>query len=709
TPDAGGTWGGGLVNGMFDPAVNAAGTYTYTVTATPPCVDATALVVVTVEMPNNPGISAVDTVCTGDAPFDLFTRLGGNPDPGGSWTGPEGPIAGTFDPASSPQGTYTYLLTGLACGDASATVQMTVLPGPNAGQDNAVALCNTGPLVNLAGLLAGTPDQGGTWTAPDSSVMPSGIINPATASSGQYTYTVAGNASCPDASATVSISINLAPDAGTNGSLAACSSDDPVALFGLLGGSPDQGGTWTMQPVGTPFNGTLDPASDPSGSYVYTVAGLAPCPSASAQVTVTVTQAPDAGNDSTLALCSTDAPVNMFNLLAGTPDAGGSWTDSGGNGTSAIFNPAQSLPGTYRYVIQAIGPCPQDVAQLDISVSQAAFAGVGGDTTLCASGDPFPLATLLGGAFDAGGTWSGPGGMGSDGWVHPDTATSGSYSYTVTAPAPCPAAIAVVQVEIIPLPQAQPSFVMDNGCAPVGVTFISGYDGPGACHWDFGNGMDTTACGPVTIVYDQPGNYTVHFTADPGNGCATMFQTEVVQVVVKPTAAFNMVGPVASTHNPTVAFGNQSSGATGYAWDFGGQGTSTAVTPQFTFPYDVEGIYPICLIAYASPTCADTACADLLIPASASVFVPNAFTPDGDGKNDDFAPIVGGLDPGDYHFYIFDRWGQLVFSTDDIKAGWDGKKDGHDAPQDVYVWKLVGQDVIAKTRLERTGHVTLVR
>ena len=711
SPDAGGTWSGGLVGGMFDPAVNTANTFTYTVNATAPCANATAEVVVSVEAVHDPGTNGIDTVCTGDAPINLFTLLGNGPDMGGVWTGPGGSAStGIFDPASSAQGTYTYQFAGGVCADVSSTVQMTILPGPNAGQDNAVALCDAGPSVSLLGLLSGSPQPGGSWTDPDGQPTTS-LVDPATAAQGPYTYTVIGNASCPDATAVVTLAINHAVDAGTNGSLNLCSDGSPVALFGALGGTPDAGGTWTMPPNNDPFNGVLDPATNPSGNYIYTVAGMAPCPATTAQVSVVVTQAPDAGNDSTAALCSSAPNVNMQNLLGGDPDPGGSWTDPDGNNTSAIFDPGTSIPGVYHYMVPAVASCSADMASVDIDVAMAANAGGNGDTTLCSNAEPFVLMTLLSGTPDAGGIWSGPSPIGPGGILDPSTAVSGPYVYSVTAPAPCPLAISTVQVTVTAIPVVAPTFTTSQGCVPIDVTFNSGYVGNGSCFWDFGNGTDTTACGPITVTYDQPGNYIVHFTADPGNGCAVTVQTDqLVQVVERPTAAFNIVLSNTSTHSPVAAFDNLSSGAGNFLWDFGGLGTSTALDPQFTFPYDLEEIYPICLIAYASPTCADTICSDLLIPASASVFTANAFTPDGDGRNDEFAPVSFGLDPNDYHFLIVDRWGSPVYSTEDMNATWDGNfGNGTPAPIGVYVWKLTAQDMISNTRFEQIGHVTLVR
>src|SRR5690606_21436801 len=128
----------------------------------------------------------------------------------------------------------------------------------------------------------------------------------------------------------------------TDATLSVCSDGAAVDLFGLLGGSPDPGGSWTMPPNADPFNGMLDPATHGSGLYTYTVAGLSPCPAASAQVNVQVVQAPSAGNDTTAIRCSVNPPVNMLLLLGGEPDAGGTWTDPEGNASSGTFTPGSS-------------------------------------------------------------------------------------------------------------------------------------------------------------------------------------------------------------------------------------------------------------------------------------------------------------------------------------------------------------------------------
>jgi len=96
--------------------------------------------------------------------------------------------------------------------------------------------------------------------------------------------------------------------------------------------------------------------------------------------------------------------------------------------------------------------------------------------------------------------------------------------------------------------------------------------------------------------------------------------------------------------------------------------------------------------------------------ADAALHVPNAFTPNGDGINDLFAPVL--LMPGatGYRFEVFDRYGRSLFLTTEPGVGWTGRSaDGTEVPAGVYVWKLRVKDGYSGTLLERTGHVSLVR
>ena len=165
SPDTGGSWTGpsDVTDGLFEPHSDLPGDYIYTVTATAPCLDATATVTIAVNPLPDAGENGAITVCPEAASINLFDLLGGTPMSGGNWTGPSGaPSNGIFDPSTSAQGVYTYTVTGLLpCPNATASSTATVylIAPPNAGPDDYSC--------TLQYTLAATGNwASGTWTGP---------------------------------------------------------------------------------------------------------------------------------------------------------------------------------------------------------------------------------------------------------------------------------------------------------------------------------------------------------------------------------------------------------------------------------------------------------------------------------------------------------------------------------------------------------------
>ncbi|MBS1582431.1 MAG: hypothetical protein JST66_09550, partial [Bacteroidetes bacterium] len=452
TPDAGGTWTGpgGPHADQFQPGVDPAGIYTYTVTGQAPCDPATATVNVVVNPAPNAGTSTSVVKCSNDATFSLFGQLGGTPQAGGTWTGPGGgPATASFNPASSTPGLYTYTVNGLApCVPAQATVNVTVIQAPNAGSNGTHTVCSTGASFALFSRLGGTPDAGGSWTAPGGGPF-SGTFVPGTSAPGIYTYTVTGTAPCANAQATVTVTVVQAANAGSNGSATLCSNSPDENLFTHLGGTPDAGGTWTKPGGGTLAGGIYQPANPahPAGVYTYTVTGTAPCPNVSATVQVVENQAPRAGTDGTVTVCSNGPAFSMVNVLGGSPDAGGTWRNAANATVPGTFTPGTTPAGVYRYVATGLAPCANDTSQVTVNVNQAPNAGTGGSTTVCSDAAPFALSTVLGGTPDAGGTWRDPNNQPFSGTYTPGpAAVPGGYTYTVAGLSPCANATAVVVV-----------------------------------------------------------------------------------------------------------------------------------------------------------------------------------------------------------------------------------------------------------------------
>ncbi|HRH38935.1 MAG TPA: gliding motility-associated C-terminal domain-containing protein, partial [Flavobacteriales bacterium] len=130
-----------------------------------------------------------------------------------------------------------------------------------------------------------------------------------------------------------------------------------------------------------------------------------------------------------------------------------------------------------------------------------------------------------------------------------------------------------------------------------------------------------------------------------------------------------------------------------------------------SFLHALIGEHPICLTATDSIGCTNTYCLNILVDDDLTIYVPNAFTPNGDDHNDSFKPSVIGVEAEHYRFMVFDRWGQVMFTTTDPAEAWNGAKDnsGDLLPEGVYVWTLRAKDRFTPERREMIGHVTLVR
>ena len=535
TPAGNGTWtdpGGDPFSGTFQPGASQAGVYTYTVTGQAPCTPAVATVTVTVNTAPDAGNNASISICSDDAPLDLFAQLGGAPDAGGSWTAPGGaPHSGSYDPALDGPGAYTYTVTGLApCDDASAVVTVSEVEAPDAGTSVVISVCSNDGSFSLLGQLGGTPDNTGSWTAPGGGAF-GGTFVPGTSQTGLYTYTVPGSPPCSNAVSTVDVSVVQAPDAGTNGNLLICSDDAPVALFGLLGGTPDPGGAWT-RPGGTAFGGTYNPSNPahPTGIYTYTVAGSGPCADATATVQVTETQAPVAGTDGSITVCSTNGPFDLLDVLGGNPDATGTWSDPNGVAVGGVFDPSASLPGSYRYVVPAAAPCDNDTAFATVNVNTAPDAGTNGSIEVCSDDPSFDLITILGGTPDAGGVWSDPDSDPFNGTYQPGISEEGVYTYVVDGLTPCADASAVVVVNATDRPDAGTNAAVEVCSTDASFSLFDELGGTpdGGGSWTAPGGGGSN--GQFTPGTSTAGDYT--YTVAGSGPCAD--SSAVITVIVNP-------------------------------------------------------------------------------------------------------------------------------------------------------------------------------
>ncbi|HEY0608029.1 MAG TPA: gliding motility-associated C-terminal domain-containing protein, partial [Chitinophaga sp.] len=162
--------------------------------------------------------------------------------------------------------------------------------------------------------------------------------------------------------------------------------------------------------------------------------------------------------------------------------------------------------------------------------------------------------------------------------------------------------------------------------------------------------------------------------------------------------------PSKPEENTPVRFVNESVGAISYHWDFGDGATSTETNP--VHQYNKTGTYNACLIATNQFGCTDTLCQEVAAIVVPLFDVPSAFSPNKDGMND--VLLVRGFGIARLNLKIFNRWGQLVFESNDPSLGWDGRFKGNLQPMDAYAYSIY-IEFSDGTKANKTGSITLLR
>lgn len=225
--------------------------------------------------------------------------------------------------------------------------------------------------------------------------------------------------------------------------------------------------------------------------------------------------------------------------------------------------------------------------------------------------------------------------------------------------------------------------------------------------WNFGDGNTSTDADPVN-TYNNAGLYDVSLTVMTDSACidtVTLLKPDLITVLPIPTAGFLVEPNEVTVLDPIVNVQDGSQDAITWFYEMGDGGTYHV--PNFSHGYVEGGIFYIVQVVTNQFGCADTAYQKVVVNDHL-FFAPNAFTPDGDGINDEFLPIVTGAHV--YELLIYNRWGEVIFDTSDPKKGWNGKVKGSDtyAPIETYVYKAVVVD-IGENEREYLGHVTIVR
>lgn len=386
--------------------------------------------------------------------------------------------------------------------------------------------------------------------------------------------------------------------------------------------------------------------------------------------------------------------------------------DDQNNGANPTF--AFPSPGNYTVTITGSAPnvCPTTVSEI-FEIYPLLDPAISPVPILCF--DNHSVDFQLQGAFSETATINWDFGSGSPA----SSSTTNPSGIVFEAPGTYPVSVMVSEngcvrtsqtsVLLQPNPMAEFTASPLMGCAPLTVNFVnqSVTESSNAIYsWDFGDG-NSSAQESAAHVFSEPGVYSVGMVLQNLNGCLgqdAITKASLIEVHPVPRAGFRVEPEVISAVDPAVEVVDQSEGGVSCSYFFDEQ-----IFEACDFSHVLSVLEPQPIIQTVTNEFGCTARATGMIRITDhQIFIPNAFTPDGDGLNDIFIPVSSGVQ--NLEMQIFDRWGQLVFSSSNVVRGWDGSKAGSNyyAEAGIYHYLIKVTDFIGWT-FDYPGTITLVR
>lgn len=518
----------------------------------------------------------------------------------------------------------------------------------------------------------------------------------------------------PDCAVMDSVLVSPDPsiDAGLNAAITLCYGEPAIQLTDSLEGTPDQTGVWTdanNNVVPTTFDATIGAP----GTYTYTVTSGAGCIATSA-LDITILQPddplccgiPDAGDP----MYSCNLSINL-NAKPGNTGVG-VWTGPAG----AVFGNASSpqttvtlqpgMGGTHWfYWRENDGAFCNTVDSVQMILTDPLAITFTKTDAICYSYcDGTAQANVVGGnaAVALEYAWS----TGENGSALTDISDlcAGTHTLLVTDDNAC--------TDTASFTITEPILLEIDSIASQPVTCSGDCDGqieiydPQAVEYSYNDGLSWTV-DPIAIGICED----IHpLRIRDAAGC---YGDGVITVTGPPPVVSEFEwGPIPANINaPSITFHNTSTDAQSYVWDVAGMLTTTNTDTEFTFTDKVPGTYNVCLVAINYNDCRDSTCHDVVIDDILFTYVPNAFTPDNDGKNDVFGMSVNIDVITNFEMMIFDRWGQIIYTASNPGDPWFGsfKNSGDILPQGVYAYRILYEIAGTDVQKEMLGHVTLIK
>jgi len=436
------------------------------------------------------------------------------------------------------------------------------------------------------------------------------------------------------------------------------------------------------------------------------------------QAIVSIDPVGDPGIDNSINICSTDPTFDMLTQLGGTPVTTGVWTNpSNAVVPLGIFDPLTMPSGNYTYTV-TLGTCSL-FSTLNIAFAGPTTMTIANDTSICYMGD-LNLDQLTQASGQAPFTYE---------WTYNGTVVANTPDAQINPTVSGQACLTVVDdcgytitqcfnVDVAPDVTVTFTSPDPSKCWPETLTLVNTTD-PSLYQnmaWEISNGDYVLNQDQLDLNFAAPGSYDVTLSVVTSIGCA--YSTTISNYLTSfdpPQAGYIADPQPTDANNTAINFTDMSLGnIVTYDWIFNigaPLGSSSLPSPTFTFPQGTGGEYPVRLTVTDVNGCTDFIEGSIIIRNIFQYYIPNTFTPNNDGLNDVVSMVGSDIDENKFKLEVFNRWGDIVFSTNNPETVWTGNtyNGAYYCPEGVYNWTAI---VVSKTtgeRFEIQGHLNLIR
>ena len=483
-----------------------------------------------------------------------------------------------------------------------------------------------------------------------------------------------------------------------------CSNGDPIEIEVNVTGP----GLWSAT-CGTCIDedlGIFNPSMITDGSFEITYESMGACEETLSEY-IEVTETPIPWFNSPITECEGEGDVQLIAELplgVWNANCASCITEDG------LFNTESAGTGNWDITYSLSGNCPATYAgifEVTDNISSA-FSAV---ETLCLNDEVYTFIPSI-----PGGNWSSECSnciSGSN--FSPSLAGIGDQMVTYSITGQCGTETSL-PITVLSLPDASFTYTPSSGCIPLFIELTSLTTSTvSMCQWGLVNATGVTQweedCEDAFMFIEEPGCYDLIHQVIAENGCSNSNLVETAVCVNTPPSSEFMYSPVhASIFDPFMtSWAIDSIPSNQFEWTIDGISFGSSNRCQLQMPDIPSNPFVLCLEVAVEYDCSTFTCNTITLSEGLTAYAPNAFTPDQDGINDAWR-VVCGRDVQSIEVRVFDRWGNIVFETNEIDHWWLGnvQNGSHYATDGIYHWDAVLRDgEFGVQHLQ--GHVTLIR